>query len=338
MFVLNISDTLRNHPSVTETGIPEKSDRPVNPFLEQAVKNVLLKFNSCTLACVLALAATSAQAGAIAEGKAQLSLVIHDASGTPQWDLSSELSQFLAVDLALGAVSLSPPSSAIADADGVWTPNTTAIVDGQTVTGLGWHSWQKADGSTGTTADASNPWAASLIVTHLGGLIDPSMSYGFYVKNNTASAQTYSVAYSQSIEPTVSGAYDLEAHIAGALTSTDGGATVSPLPGAALIQRVRLSSDGGLNYVDGGVDVGPGATSNGASATYGPYSAYTSGVAPVAGFNFWQFATSFRLSGNQDIFVASGSATITPVPEPASGLLVLAAAGVLLGVGRRRAH
>lgn len=284
---------------------------------------------------LMALAATSAHAGSVSSIQTRLGVVIQDASGA-QWDLSLELAQFLAPDLAQGTVTLQAPTSAIADADGVWTPNTTATVNGQTVTGLGWHSWLKTDGSSNTVADPAAPWAASLIVTHLGGLIDPSMDYGFYIQNNTAGAQTYTVTYGQSIEPTVQGAYTIEAHIAGALSNTDGAATLTPAGTATLIQQVQLSSDGGQTFVNAGVDVGPAATVSGYAGTYGPYSAQASGVAPSAGFNHWGFVTSFTLSGNKDVFVASGSATITPVPEPSTWLLALGAVGVFVGLRGRQ--
>lgn len=284
----------------------------------------------------LALASVSAHAGAVSSIQTGLSVVIHDASGA-QWDLSQELAQFLVPDLQQGTVTLQAPTSAMADADGIWTPNATTTVNGQTVTGLGWHSWLKADGSSNTVADANAPWAASLIVTHLGGLIDPSMDYGFYVKNNTAGTQTYSVTYNQSIEPTVFGAYTLEAHLAGALTNTDGATVLAPTGSASLLQQVQLSSDGGLTYVNAGVDVGPGASVSTYAGTYGPYSAQTSGVAPSAGFNHWRFMTSFALSGNQDVFVASGSTTITAVPEPSTIWLALGAMGVFIALRSRRA-
>lgn len=284
---------------------------------------------------VMASLPMGAQAGAVSAIQTNLSLTITDSSGA-QWDLGSELAGFINPDLSTGTVSLQEPGSAVSDADGVWTPNTTTIINGQTVTGLGWHSWLTANGTTATTTDSSNPWAASLIVTHLGGLIDPSMDYGFYFKNNSSGTQTYSVTYGQSIEPIITGAYTIEADIAGAMTNVDGSTSVQPNHASGLIQRVMLSSNGGETFVNGGVNVGPGAVATGTS-TYGPYSAQNSGVAPTGGYDYWAFQTTFTLSGNKDVFVANGSATITPapVPEPASVALALTALGAMAWRQRR---
>jgi hypothetical protein len=283
------------------------------------------------LAASLLALSGHAHAGAASGVSHQLGVLISDDSGH-SWDLSNELSSMLSFNGSTGDISLQAPTSVISSASGAWVPNASVtLASGQVVSGLAWHSWLTASGSTAANTDASNPWAASLIVTHVSGNVDPSMDYGFYFKNSTTATHTYQVTYGESIEPVIDGDYLVTASLSGATTNVDGSTTVAPLLSAAsgLIQQLLLSTDGGDTLVNAGVDVGPGVTSAG-TATYGPFESSASGKAPGAGYNYWTFKTQFALTGNKDVFVANGAATITAVPEPQSLALLLVSL-VLIG-------
>ena len=272
------------------------------------------------LLCAAALGlwlAPWAQAGQASAANPTLSVVISDSAGH-SWDLGDELTSMLSFNAATGDLSLTPTAVA-GDGDGVWTKNASVtLANGQVVTGLAWHSTLTSNGTLAQSTDASNPWAASLIVTHVAGNVDPSMDYGFYFKNSSSATQTYTVQYSESIMPTIYGAYEVSASLSGASTNIDGSTTIAPT--GDLIQHLWLSN--GQAAVSAGVDVGPGATAAG-TATYGPYTATTTGVAPELGYTSWGFRTQFTLTGNKDVFVANGSAVITSVPEPQSLALAI---------------
>lgn len=302
----------------------------------ESVVNHRLALLAVPLATSLIALTGNAHAGAASGVSHQLGVVISDDSGN-SWDLSSELSSMLSFNGSTGDISLQAPTTVISGNSGAWVPNASVtLASGQVVSGLGWHSWMTASGSTANTTDASNPWAASLILTHVSGNVDPTMDYGFYFKNSTTATQTYRVTYGETIEPVLTGAYQVSASLAGATTNVDGSTTVAPLLGSAsgLIQQLLLSSDGGDTLVNAGVDVGPGVSSSG-TATYGPFEASATGTAPSAGYNYWTFKTQFALTGNKDVFVANGAAVITAVPEPES-LALLGISLVLIGWRSRR--
>jgi hypothetical protein len=284
-----------------------------------------------SLAITMFALSGNALAGAATGVSHALGVVISDDSGH-SWDLSSELSSMLSFNGSTGDISLQAPRSVISSASGAWVPNASVtLAGGQVVSGLAWHSWLTASGSVATTTDASNPWAASLIVTHVSGNVDPTMDYGFYFKNSTTATHTYQVTYGETIEPVIDGDYRVTASLSGATTNVDGSTTVAPLLSGAsgLIQQLLLSADGGDTLVNAGVDVGPGVT-NANTATYGPFEATASGTAPSTGYNYWTFKTQFALTGNKDVFVANGAATIMAVPEPQSLALLLVSL-VLIG-------
>lgn len=304
-----------------------------------------LQLRTLPLLTMLAIG-TVAHAGSVGAINANLQVLVNDGAGHA-WDLSPELASLLDADAAKGLVSLAQPSAALSTATGYWMPNDSTVVNvngqSQTITGLSWHSWQTVSGAidrNGAAAptNSADPWATKLFITKLQGQVDPEMSYGFYFKNNTAGTLSYVVNYGETIAPTLTGAYQISADISGAMTNTDGSTAVAPTAGA-LIQHLQLSSDNGATFVNAGVDVGPGASGGAGSSVYGPFSASASGTAPLAGYNYWNFNTQFSLSGKKDVFVANGSAVITPVPEPASEGLLIGGLGLIgLVILRRRAR
>lgn len=271
----------------------------------------------------LAILALSGQAlaGSHPAGQSSISVQIADDGGY-NWDLN--LSPFGSYDANTGnfSLNLSTLQTPVGDAVGEWKLGSTKVYDGSTdtfvtVQGISWHSWATVNGTIGSgAADPSNPWRTSVTFAAVGN-IDPDMSYGFFAKNNSNSTQTYMVSYGESIAPDINGAYTLHADISGSVTNPagTGSVSVSQVPGFTKLQSIRLSSDGGATFVNGGVNVGNAYTSSTlGSQTYGGDSADTSGTGH---YNYWDFQTQFRLSA-KDTIALTGYAEITPVPEPAS--------------------
>lgn len=288
-------------------------------------------------AIALAIAALSgpALAGSYPAGHAKMSVQVADDGGF-NWDLN--LSPFTSYDAQSGnfSLDLSSVQTPVSDLNGQWSLGSTQVYDivtdtFTTVQGLSWHSWTTVDGSTGAEADANNPWRTKITFAAIGN-IDPEMSYGFFAKNNSNSTQVYTVSYGESIAPNINGPYTLHADISGSVTNPTGTASVSvsQVPGFAKIQAVRLSSDGGATFVNGGVDVGNAYTSSlVGSQPYGNDGADTVGT---GAYNYWEFKTQFRLSP-KDTFSLTGYAEIMPVPEPASWMLPIVG---LVGLAAQR--
>ncbi|MES2088887.1 MAG: hypothetical protein V4532_02715 [Pseudomonadota bacterium] len=277
-------------------------------------------------AITLAIAALSgpALAGSYPAGHAQMSVNVADDGGF-NWDLN--LSPFASYDAQSGnfSLDLSTVQTPVSDLNGQWSLGSTQVYDTttdtlKTVQGLSWHSWTTVDGSTGSgVADANNPWRTKITFAAIGN-IDPEMSYGFFAKNNSNSTQVYTVSYGESISPDINGPYTLHADISGSVTNPTGtaGVSVSQVPGFTKIQAVRLSSDGGVTFVNGGVDVGNAYTSSLVGSQ--PYGNDGADTVSTGAYNYWDFKTQFRLSA-KDTFSLTGYAEITPVPEPASWML-----------------
>src|SRR5262249_34962172 len=137
---------------------------------------------------------------------------------------------------------------------------------------VSWHSWITSNGGDQSTFNAvTNPWSSIATFT-IGAHGDPDMTYGLFAKNNTSVTQTYSFTFGEQITPGFSGPYGLRADLGGSLTSSDGAVTLTP-SGQALVQSLRLSTDGGASYFNAGVDVGPAGSGGVGTSVYGPYAA-----------------------------------------------------------------
>jgi hypothetical protein len=265
-----------------------------------------------------------ALAGSYPAGHSQMSVQIADEGGF-NWNL--DLSSFGHYNAATGnfTLDLSTVQAPVGDAIGEWKLGSTQVYDSATdkliiVQGISWHSWATVNGSLGSgAADPANPWRTNVTFAALGN-IDPDMSYGFFAKNNSNSTQTYTVSYGESIAPDIQGAYTLHADISGSVTNPagTGGVSISQVPSFTKLQATRLSSDGGLTFVNGGVDVGNAFTSNVVGSQ--PYGGDSADVNGSGNYNYWDFKTQFRLS-SKDTMALTGYAEITPVPEPASWVL-----------------
>lgn len=304
-----------------------------------------MKFHKMTVAAMLSVAALAAQAGALPFGsqvqKTGRIMIDLANDGTNDYDLN--LSSLMGHSMATGDVFLNAPTTPNPDPTGLWSSTTFTGANGQSQTGLAWHSWQTVGGTmdnNGAVApsDANNPWAASFIIT-MNGNVDPELNYGFSIKNNNASAQTYTVIFGESLVPVVSGAYTLTADITGAVSSVPSAAGVSVTPSnlSGFVQDLflRRTSDGQL--VNANVSVGNAFTTPlGGSQIYPNASANTAGDSGTDSFDYWEFRTKFTLSGGKDTFVANGTAVLTPVPEPETVSLLAAGALALVTLARRR--
>lgn len=289
------------------------------------------------LTLALAAAAGSAQAGSFPAGGSHATVTINDAAGY-EWNLSMDSFVKYEAETGLYSIDTSLLQAPVSDEDGRWSLGNVDLYDPETgttttVQGVSWHSWATVNGTSGT-ASPGNPWRSSIVFASTGN-IDPYMSYGFVAKNNTNSVQTWTINYGEAIAPTINGAYTLMADISGSVTNPNGTGSVIVTPTAAngKIQAIQLSGDGGTTYVNGGVDVGNGFSSNVVgSQPYGTDAAATTGSGI---YDYWQFHAQFKLTP-KDTLAATGYAEITPVPEPGTWALLVAGVGTLAFAVRRR--
>jgi hypothetical protein len=202
-----------------------------------------------------------------------------------------------------------------------------------------WHSSQTLTGSTPATTDASNPWMSAIRLQNVAGHGDPDLIYAVSAVNNSNLTQTYTMTVGEAIVPTVSGANITYADISGGLTSRSGSGsgttttTIEPINPSG-IQQFQLSADGGATFVNAGVDVGPTASTVGTSG-YGVYAA-TNANGPVGQtWNYIQLVSTFALSAKSAASL-TGFASITPVPEPIEGAMLLLGLALLVPLIRHR--
>jgi hypothetical protein len=296
----------------------------------------MMKKNTFALALLLAMASGGAMAGV-----PSASMTVVQSDGT-SW--VENLTGLVAVDAQnnFAMVQGGGTTGFFQNGEFVTTTSTTAHPDfwqwmaasGTAAGYWNWHSAQTLNGSTPATTDGTNPWMSSIQLQNVAGHGDPDLIYAISAINNTTLTQTYTFNVGEAIAPTVSTANTTYADITGGLTSRGGGtATITPV-NASGIQQFQLSSDGGATFVNAGVDVGPSASAAG-SSIYGLYSATNTNGPTGQTWNYMQVVSTFTVSAKSAASL-TGFASITPVPEPLEGAMLLTGLALLVPVARRR--
>ncbi|WP_342617492.1 hypothetical protein [Rhodoferax sp. GW822-FHT02A01] len=203
------------------------------------------------------------------------------------------------------------------------------------------------------SASAANV-TASMLVTQAGGLSwdedlsglmtqlqdgtnygNPDMYYAVSAINNSSLTQTYTFTIGSAITPTVSGANTVYTEFSGSLTGRRGVSKSIDAVFSSGIQRVELSADNGLTFVNAGVDLGQGTTSTGASSIFGLYSAINSNGPTGQTWNYMRLVSTFTLTGNSAVAL-TGYASVTPVPEVDEAAMLLMGLAMLASVARYR--
>lgn len=278
---------------------------------------------------VLHEAVPKAAAGAAAAESHALSLTISGTSEAPN------LTGVVSYDAATGALSTPVYDAAAPTAPDGWAWSWTNFADltkPLDTPVLSWH----------TSTQTNGVWD-SVVQLKAAGNVDPFLSYSFAAKNNTTANQTFSFSYGESIVPPVNGAYSIYADIAGSLTHAGITSTALLTPtlgdldgdGIIEIQTLKLSTDGGVTFLNAGVDVGQ-AQSWALLGTTGFSTVSDTITGNLSSINYWQFDVSFTLTPGHDAAALSGFALITPIPEPTTYAVTIGAAALFGAWLRRR--
>jgi hypothetical protein len=269
---------------------------------------------------------------------------------------SVNIGQFLTVDSTTGGVSVNQlVGTTQTRALGVFTFETVGtdtamqlynrnsrMFESATGTVIRWDSFKRVDGSFDNTKPVGADSAASFSFM-VAANVDPYMTYGLSVKNNTASAKIYGFVFSESIVPAVSGPYNIYSDIAGSLVNSvdNSGLSLGTTVGST-IQKVYLNESSTGNSFSAGVDVGSAYTvANAARGTVaysgnGVHSASVNGSSGSYTYDSWEFRTDFSLSSG-DVATLSGYAEIAPIPELETYAMFAAGLVGMRMVRRRRA-
>lgn len=178
-----------------------------------------------------------------------------------------------------------------------------------------------------------------------GGNLDPFMTYGYTVTNDTNTTLTYTATFVSPILPTVTQPNTVRARMSGGLTDGTGdGVTLGLGPGDLDTRFFSLSSvPNALQtdpFVNAGVNVGLAETeisgSGGDSFLYGVHRSPTI-AGPLGTWNTMGLQTRFTLTGNGDVASVTGFAEILPIPEPSEIAFMIAGLGLVGSIARRRA-
>ena len=272
----------------------------------------------------------TAFAGAASSQSNTLAFNISDSNG--QSVASQDLSGIVSYDPSTGELSTLPVGTPLS---GNWSWSTVDFSDPThplATPVLSWH----------TDSQTNGVWD-SVVQLKANGNVDPFMSYSFSAKNNTTLNQSFTFSYGESIVPPVTGGYSIYSDVAGSLThgAITPFAQLTPTlgdfdgDGISEIQTLKLSTDGGLTFLNAGVDLG-GIQQSGAlggTTIFGPISGTVTGN--LASIDYWQFDVGFTLTPGKDAAALSGYAEITAIPEPATYAALMGGA-VLMGVALRR--
>jgi hypothetical protein len=293
-----------------------------------------------------------------AEGSVSATLTIPGISTTG--DASSvNIGQFLTVDASTGNVSVKKEfdvGTTLERALGVFTfeaagatspllfNRNTGLYQQATGTVIRWDSYARSDGTFNNTTPVGETSASSFTFV-LAANVDPFMTYGLSVRNNTGSTNNYSFTFAESLVPPVNGLYNIYADISGSLVNGVANSALNlGTTAGGTIQKVFLKESAYGGAYSAGVDVGLASLNAGApagSTTYfgnGLQNASASGTSGAFTYDSWEFRTNFSLSGGNDVATLSGYAEISPIPELETYAMFLAG---LLGMGmmlRRRSN
>jgi hypothetical protein len=293
--------------------------------------------------------ANPALAGIVAGSSSNhfLGVTIADSDGG-WWDV--DMSGLLSYDDATGILSMPAPGSALGEGWSWDTENPPleyrdASGATRTAVGVNWHTPERVNGD-------GTPWKSSFTFFAAGN-VDPFMTYAFSAKNNTMLTQTFTFSYGEALIPSINGGYTVYADIVGGVSNPSGpnaGPSVKIDPviadaagdndGVQEIQILRFSTDGGLTFVNAGVDVGQAFEHVGTGSAPYPLDSDTLGGTTAIAYNYWEITTQFTLSPSRDTAALSGFVEVLPdvvIPEPSTYALILGAAvGVVTFVRRSR--
>ena len=167
------------------------------------------------------------------------------------------------------------------------------------------------------------------------GNSDPFASYSITFDNNTAGLLNFDFNFAIPITP-IFASNEFEEHISGTLTDRNGDGSVSISPFSnTFIQTTTFSENGGSTFTSTPFGVGPSASSNQPTASYGPFSVGPEqGPVPISFFNFMKIDVNLQLSAGDEVTL-NGEASIQN-PEPGSIVYLAWIGAAAVGAGWRR--